>query len=157
RCSRTSPTPPAWSCASFVATDSAPGARRALIPPNRPTPTAFTVLSDLDLGNRESDPLRAVRTTHRRAAALGLADRVEGRANVADAESAARVDGDRDDVEPATHAVEPSPFQIVLGQARQTSLLVPGDCGRRRLVPSRATTLDLDEDDHVVVATHEVD
>ena len=82
---------------------------------------------------------------------------VERRADVSDVERAARVDGDRHDVEAAAYAVEPSPLEVVLGQACQPSLLVPGDGGRRRFVPSGTATLDLDEDDHVVFTAHEID
>src|SRR6185295_8608699 len=119
---------------------------------------ALALLPGLDLGDRQPDPLGAVRTDDRRVLARGLALRgVERRAEVADVEGAVRVDGDRHDVEATADAVEPSPLEVVLGQAREPALLVPGDRGRRRFVPSRPPALDLDEDDHAVVAAHEVD
>jgi hypothetical protein len=86
-----------------------------------------------------------------------VSGRVERRPHVANVENAARVDGYRHDVEATAHAVQVPPLEIVLGQTREASLLVPGDGGRRRLVPAGATTLDLDEDDHAFVAAHEID
>ena len=45
----------------------------------------------------------------------------------------------------------------MLRQAREPALLVPRHGGGRRIAPRRAATLDLDEDDDVAVAAHEVD
>ena len=76
---------------------------------------------------------------------------------MADVERTSRVNGHRHDVEATAHTIKTAPLEIVLRQTRQPPLLVPGDGGRRRVIPPGAATLDLDEDDDAFVAAHEID
>ena len=67
------------------------------------------------------------------------------------------VEGDRDDIEAAGHFPEALPLEIVLGQLTQPALLALPDGRLRRVPVALPEGLDLDEDEGLAVARHEID
>jgi len=72
-------------------------------------------------------------------------------------QNVARAEGHRHDVEAAAHTVEAARLQIMLGEAGEPALLVPGDCRGGSVAPRRPPAFDLDEHDDTGVAADEVD
>ena len=76
---------------------------------------------------------------------------------MADEADAVVAERHRHHVEAAARGTEPSPLQVMLGEADEAALLPPRHGGRGRVTPRGASALDLHEDPRVAVVTDEID